>query len=167
MAAMSLCIAALAAAACGGDSYGAKSSATPAPTVAPVSFATTTLTFDDRTIPVEVASTIEQTSRGLGFRDSLDADAGMIFDMHGERDPGFWMRGMRFPLDFVWIDTGRRVIGVTRDVQPQPGAPDSELVLYHPPAPVGYVLELNAGAAERLGIGEGTELRFELPAAAP
>ena len=131
-----------------------------------MSFATTTLSFDDRTIPIEVASTAAQTSRGLGFRDSLDADAGMIFDMHGERDPGFWMRGMRFPLDMVWIDTGKRVIGVTRDIQPQSGAPDSDLVLYHPPAPVGYVLELNAGAAERLGIGEGTALRFELPATA-
>ncbi len=112
---------------------------------------------------MEVATTPAQTERGLGYRDTLAPDAGMVFDLLTNRAPGFWMKGMRFPLDMVWIGEDKRVVAITAGVQPQPGAPDSQLLRYPPPIAVRYVLELNAGAAERLGIVTGTQLSFELP----
>ena len=116
-----------------------------------------------RVIDVEVATTSAQSERGLGYRDALAPDAGMIFDLHTNRAPGFWMKGMRFALDMVWIGEDKRVVAITADVQPQPGVPDSQLLRYPPPVAVRYVLELNAGAAERLGIAAGVQLSFELP----
>ena len=63
----------------------------------------------------------------------------------------------------VWITEDRTVAGVATDVQPQPGAADSDLTLYRSPAPVRYVLELNAGAAARLGFSDGARVGFDLP----
>lgn len=87
----------------------------------------------------------------------------MLFDLGSDRAAVFWMKGMRFALDFVWIDAARRVTQITPDVPPQPGAPDGQLVRYSPAAPVRYVLELNAGAAARLQINPGDQLEFTLP----
>ena len=112
---------------------------------------------------VEVASTPEQSERGLGYRDELPEDAGMLFDLHETRIPQFWMKGMRFPLDMVWIGEDKRVVAVTANVPPQPGAADDELARISPPVAVRYVLEVNAGTAQRQGIAAGTQLTFSLP----
>lgn len=157
-------------AACSGSSY-ASPTATPstatATVVPPVAFSTTQLRIEGPgavgTIDVDVATTEAQSERGLGYRDALAPDAGMIFDLHQTRRTEFWMKGMRFALDMVWIDADKRVAGVTADVQPQPDAPDDQLRRYSSDVPVRYVLELNAGAAARLGIAAGTQLGFTLP----
>jgi uncharacterized membrane protein (UPF0127 family) len=170
-AAMSLLVTALCIACSGGPSNtaatatrAALSSASPVPTV---TFASTTLrigtTTDARAIDVEAAITSEQSERGLGYRDALAADAGMLFDLHNTGVPTFWMKGMRFALDMVWIGEDERVVAVTADVPPQPGATDEQLRRYSPDAPVRYVLELNSGAAARLGIAPGAQLSFTLP----
>lgn len=146
---------------------------TPAPaataTVPSVAFATSTVTFSKDDTPaeihVEVASTPEQSERGLGYRDTLAEAAGMLFDLHETKIPQFWMKGMRFPLDMVWIGDDKRVMSITTAVPVQLGAPDAELVRQSPPLPIRYVLEVNAGAARRLGLAEGKQLTFDLPAA--
>jgi uncharacterized membrane protein (UPF0127 family) len=167
-AATSLLVAALCLACSGGSLYSA-STVTPPPSASPVptvTFGDTTLRIagaDARVLNVETAVTAEQSERGLGYRDALAADAGMLFDMHATGIPTFWMKGMRFALDMVWIGEDERVIAVTANVPPQPGASDEQLRRYSPDAPVRYALELNSGAAARLGATPGVELSFTLP----
>ncbi len=85
----------------------------------------------------------------------------MWFEFETPRIASFWMRGMRFPLDMVWIDADLRVVGVTADVpHALPGTPDSDLPTYTSPSPVRYVLELNAGTAAQHGIAPGSQVRF-------
>src|SRR5947199_593836 len=60
------------------------------PSAPPVVFAMTDLRYDGRVLRVEVASTPQQSERGLGYRDSLASDAGMIFDLHATKVPVFW-----------------------------------------------------------------------------
>jgi uncharacterized membrane protein (UPF0127 family) len=112
---------------------------------------------------VEVADTPESRALGLGGRDAMAADAGMLFDLGETRTPTFSMRGMRFPLDIIWIDDAMRVYGIEADVPHQPDVPVAELASYSPAVPVRYVLELNAGTAAAAGIEPGDELQFELP----
>jgi uncharacterized membrane protein (UPF0127 family) len=159
---------ALAMMACGDSNPSVNSQASTTGGGAPVATAASGLVvvllhYDGGTLPVEVADTPQSRALGLGERDALAEDTGMLFDMGQVGTPGFWMRGMRFPLDFVWIDEQKRIIAVTRDVPMQPGAIGPELRMYRPPAPVRYVLEINAGAASRLGLDEGDEVQFELP----
>jgi len=150
--------------ACGGSS---RATHTPVPEVTPVSFDTTTIRIEAtqgaRDIDVEIAATGAQSERGLGYRDALAADAGMIFDLHTATRPTFWMKGMRFPLDMVWIGEDKRVASITADIPPQPGVPDDQLLRYASDTPVRYVLELNAGAARRLGLAPGSQLSFAIP----
>jgi len=51
-------------------------------------------------------------------------------------------------------------VGVSAHVPPQPGVPDYEVTKYYSPGPVQYVIEVNAGAASRLGLTDGTYLTF-------
>ncbi|HZP57633.1 MAG TPA: DUF192 domain-containing protein [Dehalococcoidia bacterium] len=155
---------AIAVAACGGGD--ARSSPTPGVTFEAgtpnVGLPTATLSFAGHDLRVEVADTPRSRETGLAYRDALPADAGMLFDMGQPSRPGFWMKGMRFPLDFVWIDETKTVAEVTPGVQPQPGTPDSRLPLYSPSENIRYVLEVNAGAAARLGLVPGTVVQLTL-----
>jgi uncharacterized membrane protein (UPF0127 family) len=165
---------ALACAACSSSKSSPASSATsiaPAASAVPtVTFAATTITWarDGATasMRVDVASSAGQSERGLGDRDALPENAGMLFDLHETRVPVFWMKGMRFALDMVWIGEDRRIASVTENIPPQPGVPDDQLARISPATPVRYVLELNAGAAARHGLAAGTQLTFDVPPAA-
>ena len=164
MRALLCALTALALAACAGSA--------PAPDATRAAFPTSTaglatmqVRVGARAIDVEVAATPDQRAQGLSGRVSLPADAGMLFDMGQVTTPDFWMKDMRFALDLVWIGADRRVLGVTPGVPPQPGVPDAQLLLYRPPSPVRYVLEVNSGAAARLGLTAGAQLAFNLPAA--
>ena len=106
-------------------------------------------------INVIVASTSEQQSLGLGQRDALPANEGMLFPFAVPGQYGFWMKDMRFSLDMVWISADKRVVMVSRDVSPA-SYPE---VLY-PPNPISYVLELNRDSAVRFGIATSTKLVF-------
>jgi uncharacterized membrane protein (UPF0127 family) len=159
-----LIIASLAILACGDDGSGE----TPAPSVivparAASGLAIIPLRFDGGELRVEVAATPEDRALGLGNRDILEIDAGMLFDLGTTRAPNFTMRGMRIPLDMIWIAEDRRITQVTADIQPEPDVPDTQLTPYTPDQPVRYVLEVNAGTAARLGLEPGDELEFELP----
>ena len=110
---------------------------------------------------VEVADDPAERAQGLSGRDPLPDDGGMLFVYQEPVVPGFWMREMRFALDFVWIGQNCEVVDVTPNVPaPGEGTSESELTLYHPAAPILYNLEVNAGTAERHGIEVGDAVRF-------
>lgn len=84
----------------------------------------------------------------------------MLFVFDAERQLSFWMKGTLIPLDILFLDSQ----GVVMDVQtmtPQPGAPDSELIVYTSAKPARYALEMNAGLAEALGIEPGAAVLFD------
>jgi len=87
----------------------------------------------------------------------------MLFDLEKAGTTSFWMKGMRFALDMVWIDENRRIVGVTANVPAPRGTPAEQLPLYPSPDTTRYVLEVNAGVASDRSLDEGTELAFTLP----
>jgi uncharacterized membrane protein (UPF0127 family) len=149
------------AAACGdGGSPPRATQIAPSPTPA-ASLHALELRFPGGVLNVELATTEEERALGLGGRDALPADAGMLFDLGTTRVPRFSMRGMRFPIDMIWVGEDRRIVAVTADVPVDvPGGPRRG---YSPPQPVRYVLEVNAGDAARRGLAPGMQLDFELP----
>lgn len=113
-------------------------------------------------IHAEVATTPAARSRGLGGRDSMADDAGMLFVFPDARQTTFWMKDMRFPLDFVWVSADKHVEEVTQNVPaPAPGTADADLTLYKPAGAVQYVVELNAGVVEAAGIRAGDAVSFQ------
>lgn len=109
----------------------------------------------------EIADTPELRGKGLGERDSLAPQSGMLFVFPDGHTTSFWMKGMRFPLDFVWIGADCRVADITERVaNAEPGTSDSALPLYNSAAPAAYTFEINAGEVQRFGIRIGDAVRF-------
>ena len=110
------------------------------------------LKVGDAQFTVEVANTTTTRMRGLSGRDPLKEGEGMLFIFDKPSRYGFWMKDMKFALDFVWV-SGDKVVGVTENVPPPAsGTSMFSLPVYYPPENVDKILELNAGEVKRYGI---------------
>ncbi len=112
--------------------------------------------IDGQIFQVELATTSIEQARGLSGRASLAPDAGMLFVFSSMTSPSFWMHGMEFPLDIIWI-SGGKIVGIAKNLPP---ATFGETTIYDPPQPVDRVLEINAGLSDRYGfrIGDAVTL---------
>lgn len=97
--------------------------------------------------PLDVVNTDELRSLGLGERDSYPADRGMLFLFDLPYPYGFWMKGMRFSLDMVFLSHGR-IVFIERGIQPE----DKRVIA--PLVPVDQVIEFAAGGAKDLSVGD-------------
>lgn len=110
-------------------------------------------------VRTEVARTAVEQRRGLSFRTSIPPNGGMLFPLIPPRATTFWMFGMRFPIDIIWINDGR-VTGVVHNAQP-PRPLDKIVETHHSPGVVSHVLEVHAGMAGAQGITVGDAVSFE------
>lgn len=103
---------------------------------------------------LQIAETKRERENGLAGVKKLAPTEGMAFLFPSEGKYEIWMKGMKIPIDIVWVakDT---VVQITPNVQPQPDVPDAELVRYGPDQPVTAIIELPAGAAESQRIQKG------------
>lgn len=106
----------------------------------------------ERQFTIEVADDDRERSAGLMFRTDLDAAHGMLFVFENTRRVAFWMKNTPLPLDLVFVGEDGTVVSVME------GEPFSTVPIA-PEAPVRFVLELNAGTAQKTGIAEGDRVR--------
>src|SRR5918998_2747975 len=107
-------------------------------------------------LTVELAYLPADTSLGLGYREGLAPGTGMLFLFEGPAPRTFWMRGMQFCIDIIWIEHGV-IQGAAESVCPEPaGTADANLPSYASPVPVTYVLEVPAGWLDTYALGAGT-----------
>ena len=107
-----------------------------------------TLTIGTVQIRVEVADTNAKRTQGLSDRPSLAPDAGMLFTFDKSGNYGFWMKGMNFPLDFIYLNNSK-VVEVKENV------PASDLTPFYPAEPVLAVVEVNAGFVKQNNVAVG------------
>jgi len=103
----------------------------------------------------ETAETSEAQAEGLSGRDSLAANAGMLFIYPEPSNHCFWMKDMKFPLDIIWLNENKRVVTIEEDVKPET-YPKS----FCPDLPAMYVIEVNAGTVNKAGVHKGDQLQF-------
>lgn len=108
------------------------------------------LRFGAHELRVGAALTAAEQARGLAGRLSLGPDEGLLFVFPSNGYPSFWMKGMRFPIDIVWLSDDWQVLGINADIRPE-----SFPAMYVPSLPVRYVLETNAHWAEQHGVSVG------------
>ena len=71
---------------------------------------------------------------------------------------GFWMKNTLISLDIIWIDENKEVVFIKRSAKPCRADPCE---IFKPDKNAKYVLEINGGLAEKIGlrVGDGLEFR--------
>lgn len=111
----------------------------------------------NRVYSVETATDAASREQGLMYRTSLAANHGMLFIFPAPEKLTFWMKNTLIPLDILFFDSQYRLTNVHQHVPPCKTEP---CPVYSSIGPSQYVLELNAGEVEKLGVNPGDELAF-------
>jgi len=112
---------------------------------------------DNSIIPVyvEIANDPAEQSRGLMFRKSMEWNNGMFFVFDEDRKLSFWMKNTYIPLDMIFINNEFKIIDIKENAKPCLEMP---CPTYSSKEPVKYVLEVNAGFAQKNKIKIGDKL---------
>jgi len=100
------------------------------------------LSINQQTLQVEVAKTTKQQTLGLGGRQALGEDCGMLFEFSDYQIRNFWMKGMNFPLDIIWLKDNQ-IISFSENVPLLDSSGSISRVSSQ--EPVNRVLEVKAG----------------------
>ena len=117
------------------------------PTTAPAAD-TVRMQIGSETFTLEIADTEDEQEVGLMGRESMPPDHGMIFVFEDSRQRGFWMKNTLIPLDIIYVDASGRVVSV-KQMAPR------DLTAVKSGRPAMYAIELNQGAAARVGVQAG------------
>jgi len=113
--------------------------------------------FKDNSFLVAVAATKQQQEKGLMFVKSLPPNSGMLFIYKDEARRCFYMKNTYIPLDIILMDRNKKVVFIKKNLPPV------NLDFYEtiqPQEKAMYVLELNAGSSDRIGIRLDDLLEF-------
>ena len=102
---------------------------------------------------VQVADTPEARARGLSDTPQLPADRGMLFLFPREGYYTFWMKGMAYSLDILWLSESGTVLHMEKSA-----SPESYPATFVSPMPARSVLELPAGFVEKHNVQLGQQV---------
>lgn len=100
---------------------------------------------------LQTVVTEKEREKGLGGRESLCSACAMLFVFEKPGRYAFWMKDMRFPIDIIWL-LKDRVVFTAEEI-----SPDFSGIL-DPAVVADRVVEVNAGAAKNINVGE--KIRF-------
>ncbi len=103
---------------------------------------------------IEIVQTEKEREKGLMFREKLDKKRGMLFIFDDEMIISMWMKNTYIPLDMIFIGEDDVVNCVRENTTPESLIPIVCL------KPSKYVLEINAGMAEKYGISAGDTVKI-------
>jgi len=109
-----------------------------------------------KTFLVEVIRDKEGLKKGLSLRESMPEDHGMLFVLDDSQEHAFWMKGMRFPLDIIFMGRDMKIAEILENLQPCERCP-----IYVPKEHPAYGLELNAGQARKQSLSVGDTMVIE------
>jgi uncharacterized membrane protein (UPF0127 family) len=101
---------------------------------------------------LEFARSILDKMSGLMFRRCIRTDSAMIFILDKPSHVTVHMFFMRFPIDAIFLDEGKRICGLSR-LNPWMG--------YKSMNRIKYVIEMAAGNIERYNLSVGKQMEFE------
>ena len=109
--------------------------------------------FGTAQFSVAVADDNAERSRGLMFVEEMATMEGMLFVFERPQRTSFWMRNTLIPLDMIFVGAD----GVVDAIHPM-AQPLDETPIFGG-TEIQYVLEINGGLAERLGLQVGDALQ--------
>lgn len=117
------------------------------------------LIINNHKIFIEVADSPEEINRGLSSRESLAKNKGMLFIFPQPDNYSFWMKEMKFNLDFVFIHD-QEVVDLVEDV-PFPKVGEQPQIV-RAKAEFDKVLEINQEMIKEINIKIGDRVTLFL-----
>jgi hypothetical protein len=104
---------------------------------------------------VDLAINEESRVHGLSGRGYLGVNHGILFVFDTPAAHFFWMKGVKMPLDIIWIDEKKQIMDMVEDVKP-----DSYPVQFGTNEDSLYVLEFPAGTAKKYNFAFKSDVVF-------
>lgn len=119
------------------------------------------VTFNKTIVTLDVADNEQKRETGLSGRNSLNDKQGMLFLFDEPGVPSFWMKGMKFPIDIIFLNNDK-IVTIFKNVPAPAKATEIPNIYYQPTAPADKVIELKAGAADTYNLHEGDTVKVSL-----
>lgn len=103
---------------------------------------------------IEIADNDYETETGLMYRTSMKDTQGMLFIFKEEQQRYFYMKNTQIALDIIYINAEKQIVSFAKNAAPmdETSLPSN--------APAKYVLEINAGLADKWGLEAGNYISF-------
>ena len=105
-------------------------------------------------IDIEIADTDYDIQTGLMYRNSMEENQGMLFVFPSMRERFFYMKNTRIPLDLIYLDNNKYIVSFQENAEPFNEASLPSI------APAQYVLEVNAGLAQKWFLEVGDRIEY-------
>ena len=102
-----------------------------------------------------IADTQEKRVKGLSNNEDLTNNQGMLFAFDTKEYHSFWMKDMKYPLDFICLDENE-VIDIRQNI-----SPDTYPNIITPKFPANKVVEIHAGEVVKSGLNIGDYIDIE------
>jgi uncharacterized membrane protein (UPF0127 family) len=101
------------------------------------------------------ADTDAERLKGLSNQEYLFENQGLFFVFPELGNYAIWMKDMKFAIDVVWFDENFSIVHIEKSL-----TPESYPKTFSSPLPSRYILEIRAGAAEKLQLEVGDRIQF-------
>lgn len=115
--------------------------------------------FKEYCFDVKLAQSGVEITKGLMFQKSLEQNKGMLFLFDKEAKYSFWMKNTLIPLDIIWINKNNKIVSISENNQPCKWYYCSSI---KPTADAKYVLEVNSGIVQKVGLKIGDEIVLDI-----
>ena len=105
-------------------------------------------------LDIEIAETEYETQTGLMHRASMEEKQGMLFIQEEFKIQNFYMKNTQISLDLIFLDKDLKIVSFQENAIPFDESSLSSQV------PAKYVLEVNAGLAEKWLLEVGDSISY-------
>ena len=105
-------------------------------------------------LDIEFAQSEYETQTGLMYRKSMNSNQGMLFIFPDEKMHSFYMKNTEIPLDIIFLKADMTIASFQENAQPMDETGLTSQV------PIQYVLEVNAGLAEKWLLEVGDKITY-------
>lgn len=105
-------------------------------------------------LEIEIAHEGRERAQGLMWRKKMEERQAMLFVFEYPEPQSFWMRNTYIPLDIIYVDEKFEVVTVLKNVPVLNDAPRPSN------QPAQYVIEVNAGVADKYNIVPGSQVSW-------
>jgi len=117
----------------------------------------TNLRLGDGVFRTTLALNDGERTKGLSSVGKLDSDQALLMAFPSEGKWGVWMKDMNFPIDIVWLNSDKKIIGIVKNAPT-----DDYPMTYTPKTLAKYVIELPAGTIDSKSIAMNNTAIFQI-----